>query len=49
MKQILINLLFVIAFGVFVILMINHAAPWWLIATYWLTLTVKNFTDIKGV
>lgn len=35
-----------IALGVFTHLMITHAAPWWLVAIYWGTLTAKNFIPV---
>jgi len=35
-----------IAYAVFLTLLMTHAAPWWLIGTYWCVLTVKNFIPV---
>ena len=43
--NLLIFALFVLSASVAVYIVINSAAPWKLIATYWITLAVKNGLD----
>ena len=43
--DILITILFVISLVVAVSLLITHTAPWGLVTTYWITLTIKNALD----